>query len=47
MKIMLVKRLSRCGGKYVFVVPPDLVKRGFLEEGKLYVLHVEEVESHA
>ena len=47
MRIMLVKRLTKCGGKYVFTVPSELVKRKFLEEGKLYVLHVEEVERNA
>ena len=44
MKIVLIRKISRCGGKYVMVMPRDLVERGILRPDKLYVVKLEEVE---
>ena len=44
MKMLLIRKLSKCGDKFVFVVPRELVEKGVFKHGKLYKLEVEEVK---
>ena len=47
MKIVLIRKISRCGGKYVMVMPRDLVERGVLKPDRLYIVKLEEVVENA
>jgi len=41
---VLIRKISRCGGKHVVVIPRDLIERGVLKPGRLYIVELEEVE---
>ena len=47
MKIELIRKISRCGGKYVIVIPRDLIEKGVLKPSQLYVVKLEEAVGNA
>jgi len=44
---VLIRKISRCGGKHVIVIPRDLIEKGVLRLDRLYLVKVEEVERNA
>ena len=46
MKILLIRKLSKCGDKFVFTVPKEFLEKGLLKHGEVYKLEIEEVRKH-